>query len=385
MQLNLYKFLQFDVKKLDKKLLIPIFGAPILTLFAAVLILVNASSTTILATIAIGVILLASPYFALEFLEFRRIRLAEDTYPNFLRDLAQAVNSGMTIPQAIATIAETEYGTLSNYIKRLHSWLAWNIPFPEAWSNFTSLLKKSEMITRINGIIIESFLAGGDIGAVLSSLAEDVDIIKKMEADKRTTMQQHLIVMYVVFFVFLGIIVILHQILLPILYLQRFSVFAGVSFRPAELLTVDYFKNLFFLMTVIQAASLGAIAGQITEEKLIAGFKHTVVMLAIGIIVFLLLILPSKLTFETEVTPQSVGLGQPITVSGRVFFDAQPAGGAKIEIIGPSGELMTLFADSLGAFSTIIIAPTQPGQYQISILMSYGSEVRTETKAIIVT
>ncbi|MCX6775075.1 MAG: type II secretion system F family protein [DPANN group archaeon] len=373
-----------EAKKIENKFLIPIIGAPLLIILGIVMLFFNIATTTILATVSIGIILLAAPYFAISYFEFQRIKRAENAYPNFLRDLTQAVNSGMTIPQAVATVSETNYGELSKYVQRLQGWISWDLPFPQAWKNFTNALSKSSMIQRINGVIIESFLAGGDIGAILESLSENVDTLKKMEDDKRSMMSQHLVVMYVVFFVFLSIVVILQQILLPILYLQRFGTFAGVSLGSSEILTIDYFKNLFFVMTMVQAASLGMIAGQITEEKLIAGFKHVIIMLSIGIFVFLLFIMPSKLTFEVEATPQSVGVGQSFTLSGRVFFDAQPAGGAKIEIVTPSGEPLTLFADSLGQFTTTIASPTQPGSYQLSVLMTFGAEVRTVSKTITV-
>ena len=204
-----------------------------------------------------------------------------------------------------------------------------------------------------------------------------------MESDKRSTMLQHLGVIYVVFFVFLGIIVTLHQILLPILFLQRFGVFSGVSFRPADILDAAYFKNLFLLMTMVQAVCLGIIAGQITEDKLIAGFKHALIMVGIGAAIFFLFILPTKLSFDVEVVPQALGVGQTYTVRGQVFFDEQPAGGARIEIVAPDA-FVTLTADSLGEFSTNLLAPTQPGVYQVTVQMTFESTTETITKAIVI-
>lgn len=366
------------------KLLLPIIGGLILGIIIAVLILFKQPSTVLVSVLALGIIGISLPHFIISYLAFKDIRAAEDAYPNFLRDLTQSVSSGMTIPQAIAMASQTEYGALTKYIKKLNTNIAWNTPFPQAWSRFTELLSASEVISRINGIILESFYSGGDISAVLESLSEDVDTIKRMEADKRAMMLQHLAVMYVVFGVFLSIIVILYKILLPILYLQRFGAFSGLAFRPSELLGVDYFKNLFFIMTLIQAGSLGVIAGQITEEKLIAGFKHIVIMLAVGIVVFFLFIFPSKITFNLEVSPQSLGIGQSYTVSGNIYFDAQPAGGARVEIVDATGQLTTLFADSLGQFTTTLKAPTQPGPYQISVMFAYGSESQTVSRGITV-
>jgi pilus assembly protein TadC len=368
----------------QNKYLLPAIGATIVGSLVLVLILLGQSSPVIISAIAIGIIGIALPHFILEYLKFVDIRETEAAYPNFLRDLTQSVSSGMTIPQAITVASQTEYRALTKYIKKLNTNLAWGAPFPEAWARFTTLLKDSEIISRINGIILESFHSGGDISDVLEALSEDVDIIKRMEADKRAMMAEHLAVMYVVFGVFLSIIVILYKILLPILYLQRFGAFSGLAFRSSELLGVEYFKNLFFIMTLVQAGSLGVIAGQITEEKMIAGFKHIVIMLAVGIAVFFIFIFPSKLTFDMEVTPQSLGIGQSFTVAGRVFYDAMPSGGAQIEIQGPTGELTSLFANSLGEFSTNLQAPTQPGSYYVTVMMTYGSESRTETRTIVV-
>jgi len=368
----------------QNKYLLPAIGATIVGSLVLVLILLGQSSPILISTIAIGIIGIAFPHFAIEYLKFKDIRASESAYPNFLRDLTQSVNSGMTIPQAIIVASQTEYGALTKYIQKLNANLAWGAPFPEAWARFTTLLKDSEVISRINGIVLESFYSGGDISAVLEALSEDVETIKRMEAEKRGMMAQHLAVMYVVFGVFLSIIVILYKILLPILYLQRFGAFSGLAFRSTELLGVEYFKNLFFIMTVVQAGSLGVIAGQITEEKLIAGLKHIMIMLAIGIAVFFIFIFPSKITFNLEVSPQTLGIGQSFTVSGSMSYDSQPAGGANVEIQGPTGELTSVFADSLGEFSTTLHAPTQPGSYYVTVMMTYGSESRAETRTIIV-
>jgi|GEM_PF-1370747 len=382
--MDLSDLTKLDLKNLEKKYLVILFGTPIVILAAFLLMIFGFDSPTILFSLSVGVIVIATPYFALSYLEYVDIKKAEDSYPNFLRDLTQAVSSGMTIPQAINTVSQTNYDSLTKYVSRLQAWLSWDLPFPQAWRNFTNLLKRSELITRINGVILESFEAGGDISAVLVSLSEDVDTIKKMEADKQSTMLQHLGVMYVVYFVFLGIIVALHEILLPILFLQRFGVFSGVAFRTSEVLDADYFKNLFLLMTIVQGICLGIMSGQITQEKLIAGFKHVIIMLSIGVAVFFLLILPTKLTFDVDVVPQQLGIGQAYTVAGSVFFDGQPAAGARIDIVTPANEIVSLTADTLGGFTTNLLAPTQSGTYTLTIVMTFTGETRSVIRTITV-
>jgi archaellum biogenesis protein FlaJ (TadC family) len=366
------------------KIKILLFSTPIPFIAAIVASLLGLSSTSILATFSFGVIGIFTPYMVFGYLEFKEIRDAEEGYPNFLRDLTQSVNSGMTLPQAVATSAQTKYGVLSKYVTKLNAWLSWGTPFPEAWQRLTLALEKSELIKRINGIVLEAFHSGGDISDVLNALADDVALLKRLEADKKSLMQEHIVVMYIVFFIFISIIVILFKILIPILYIQQLGVFGGLALRPAEQLSVDYFKNLFFLLTIIQAACMGLIAGQITEEKMIAGAKHIAIMVAIGAFAFFAFIFPSFLTLQVNVFPENPALNQKVTITGSVYFEAQPAAGAKIDIVTPQKEIITVFTDGLGEFDTFVTAPTQPGTYILSVTATYRSETQMFSKTITV-
>jgi archaellum biogenesis protein FlaJ (TadC family) len=366
------------------KIKILLFSTPIPFIAAIVASLLGLSSTSILATFSFGVIGIFTPYMVFGYLEFKEIRDAEEGYPNFLRDLTQSVNSGMTLPQAVATSAQTKYGVLSKYVTKLNAWLSWGTPFPEAWQRLTLALEKSELIKRINGIVLEAFHSGGDISDVLNALADDVTLLKRLEADKKSLMQEHIVVMYIVFFIFISIIVILFKILIPILYIQQLGVFGGLALRPAEQLSVDYFKNLFFLLTIIQAACMGLIAGQITEEKMIAGAKHIAIMVAIGAFAFFAFIFPSFLTLQVNVFPENPALNQKVTITGSVYFEAQPAAGAKIDIVTPQKEIITVFTDGLGEFDTFVTAPTQPGTYILSVTATYRSETQMFSKTITV-
>lgn len=376
-----FKELEKDILGLKKeKFRLLLITLPIPFVLALVLILAGIQSTLTIAIFALSLIGVFIPYLAYGFLEFKEIQLAEEGYPNFLRDLAQSVSSGMTIPHALHTTAQAKYGVLSKYVRKLSNWVSFGVPFPEAWQHFTDSLQKSELIKRVNGIVFEAFVSGGELGAVLNALASDVILLKRMEADKKSMAQQHIIIMYVIFFIFLGIIIGLYKILIPILYIQRVGVFSGVALRPAEEISIDYFKNLFFIMTLVQSACIGFISGQITEEKLIAGFKHIVVMIAISVFTFFVFIYPAKLALEVHVFPENPGIGQDIFVSGSVSFESVAASGATVEIVGPSREIQQLFGDSQGEFTTTFKAPMQSGPYSIIVTVNYRKETQSITK-----
>jgi len=380
---SLFKLAMFDKGMLgfkEDKLKLLIMTLPIPFILAIILALAKVQSTIIIAVLSLSTIGVFMPYLLYGFLELKEIRLAEDNYPNFLRDLAQSVASGMTIPNSLHTTAQAKYGVLTKYVQKLNVWVSFGVPFPEAWQRFTNLLGKSSLIKRVNGIVLESFRSGGEMGAVLNSLSSDVILLKRIEEDKKSMAQQHIIIMYVIFFIFLGIIVGLYKILIPILYIQRIGSFSGVALRPAEEISIDYFKNLFFMMTIVQSACIGFISGQITEEKLVAGLKHVVVMIAIGVFTFFMFVLPAKLALDAHVFPENPGIGQDIVVSGTLSFESSAASGATIEMVGPNREAQQLIADSQGEFTALFKAPTQPGPYSIIITVNYRSETQSITK-----
>jgi archaeal flagellar protein FlaJ len=365
-------------KQKKLKLLLLLLPAPLIISLTAYLL--GAESTTIIAISSLGLMLVIGPFLALNFITFKELKKVEQEYPNFLRDIAQNVSAGMTLPQAISTSADSNYGALTKYVRKLNIWLSWNTPFPKAWNKFTGLLKKSDLISRINNIILESFHAGGEIKVTLNSLADDVNLLKQMDFEKKSVMKEQIIIMYAVYFVFVGVIIGLFRILAPILFIQKMGVFSGITAQTGEALTLDYFKNLFFLMIVVESICAGIIAGQISEERLIAGFRHVAILLSVGVFCFFIFIFPSHLNLESTIYPSRVVGGENIIINGQSFYESAPASGATVTVITPQKQVLTMFVDNLGEFERTIEAPTQKGTYNIIISVDYKNEKETLTR-----
>jgi len=364
-----------DYKK--KKTFFLIVSLPIPLVIGLVAYLLGAKSTTIIAFTSLGMIAAVVPYLALGFLEFRELKKAEDKFPNFLRDIAQSVSAGMPFPQAIDGCSKARYGELSKYIDKLNIWLSWSIPFPEAWKRFTDKLHDSDLIRRINVIILEAFYSGGDIRATLNSLADNVSLLKQMEADKRSMMNSQIMVMYIVFFIFIGVLVSLYQILTPILYVQKLGAFSGVSLQSGAeggQLTIEYFKNLFFMMAMVESICAGLIAGQISEERIVAGFKHAVIMLSVSIFLFFFFIFPTQLNLEVSTYPPSIARGGEVNMIGQVFYESSPAAGARVTIITPDKETISVYSDNLGEFRVSFEAPIIVGEYEVITTTEFEQE-----------
>ncbi|MFH1786870.1 MAG: type II secretion system F family protein [archaeon] len=233
-----------------------------------------------------GAILIAAiPYLAILYIRKRRVVVLEDQFPNFLRDIGETKKSGMTLPLAIQTATKIDYGGLNDDIKLMANQISWGVPFPDVIERF-SKRANSPFISRAVRIILEAERSGGNIADVLESVAEDARMIKEAEIQREVSMSEYLATVYTIFFIFLGIIVALNRILLPLASIPAISGF-GVTMAGGTYIFNVSFKILFLHMTLIQGFLSGLLAGEISKSSLVAGLKHSLIFVLAAFFVFM--------------------------------------------------------------------------------------------------
>ena len=204
-----------------------------------------------------------------------------------------------------------------------------------------------------------------------------------MESERKSIMHQQIIVMYIIFFVFVGVIIALYKILSPILYVQQIGSFSGIGIQEGGAkLTIEYFRNLFFLMTLIEAICAGFIAGIIAEEKLVAGIKHILIMVSASIFIFFVFVFPSELSVEISVFPSEAPIDSMITITGKTFSEGAPVAGATVIITDNTGLPKQIFTDNSGEFRYFWTTPEQAGEYDIRITIEHDKDTKNFVRTI---
>lgn len=262
-----------------------------------------------------------TPYSLYGYFITKRIRSHEDQFPNFLRDLVESKKSGMTLPQAIKSTSKNEYGKLSPQIRKMNNQIALGVSFEEVLDKFANRMEGSKLIQRSIRIIINAQKSGGDLVSTMETIASDAATIKEMEKEKKSKMQQHSMVMYLIYFMFLGITVILSKVLIPMTEMGRMSGQEGglgvalgggggicipietttgiQNFVCSFFLSMSevfglgtgmggYYKGLFLSMILIEGIFSGLIIGQISNNSPSAGIKHSLILTGVGFTAFLL-------------------------------------------------------------------------------------------------
>lgn len=269
----------------------------------------------------LGMLVLLVPFSLFKFFRLKKIRAYENDFPNFLRDISESLRAGLSLIQSIQATSKSDYGSLTNEIKKMNTQLSWNVTLDRVLKNFGSRATDSKIITRSLMIIDQANKSGGNIEDTMESLANHIESIKEAQQEKSILLNQQVLMMYAIFFIFLGITIALIKFLIPLLQTQAQTGGFGIQgFNPNPcsvcvnnadaacagcntFATISqafelgnpkdassYYKALFLAMILIQGFFSGLIAGQIGSDSVVVGIKHSLIMLLSGFIVFILLV-----------------------------------------------------------------------------------------------
>jgi len=194
----------------------------------------------------------------------------------------------------------------------MHNRLTWGTPFLRVVELFQEGVKGSRIIGEALSIIRQSYETGGSIPATLDSVSKDIIMLKEAEAERVSLVREQVMIMYGLFFIFLGISIMIIYVMVPMLHSQVTATkgIGGFTFSnpcegglvfPCGLFTMIcavldinpgitcYYVAIFFSIVLVQGFFTGLIAGQLGENSPVSGVKHSLIMsfAAVGIFLFL--------------------------------------------------------------------------------------------------
>ena len=216
-----------------------------------------------------------------------KVRKIDAHFPSLLGDLAHLRRSGMPLGAAMGLVAQGQYGVLTKPIKWIDSQMTWGVTFEDALARFAKRYP-TPLIRRSVSIIREASRAGGEIGEILETVAEDAHELKILDVKRKSETTPYLAVSYLSYFVFVAVIMILCTSFLPMMEVMaekaaETGAEAGAGGSSSD---VELYKMLFFHALVVQGFFAGAVAGKIGEGSVLAGMKHSAIFVIVSFIVY---------------------------------------------------------------------------------------------------
>ncbi len=227
-------------------------------------------------------------HFWFDFLkENKRQKEIELKFLEFIRNLVEAVKSGIPIPRGISQVADKDYGSLSPYIKKLSYQIEWGIPMHNALIIFADDTG-NKVIKRSISIIIEADQSGGDISDILSSVSTSVVNIKKLKEERKSSITSQIVQGYIVFLMFIIIMLVLQILLFPKLAnisvnLQSGNDLAGLGGGQSDdKFDIDF---IFFMLLIIQGFFDGLVIGKFSEGSIKNGLIHSLILMTLSALI----------------------------------------------------------------------------------------------------
>jgi flagellar protein FlaJ len=239
------------------------------------------------SVIIIAIVVFIAPISIVKYSEMSKVKLLEDSFPQFMHDLVETVRSGMTLPQALGTISKNDYGPLSPYVKKLNAQLEWGIPFSKSFLNFTRSTK-SKIIGRIGSTVVESHEYGGNLTDVFESISNTTVEIERLREERKMYLNSQIVSGYIIFFVFLAVIIGLQKFLVPTLSQVSVKQMAENVIDTASQTMESEYKTIFRNMIIIQGVFAGLVIGKMSEGAVTGGVKHSLFLTIIGLVIFIL-------------------------------------------------------------------------------------------------
>ncbi len=257
--------------------------------------------------IIISVLVIMSPQIIFSYESYRTLKDLEANFPKLMTTLTESIRSGMPLHQAIINGGRYDYGKLTPEVKKMAMQLSWGITLDKVLEQLAERVKKSRRLYVSVRTIKEAYSSGGNVASTLEHIANNIDTLVDVEKERKSILNQYVILMYAIALIFVGIVAAINKFMVPIFQVtsqqgaaagqatlgisnpcdnavgpslfvcDMYSGIAALFIKDTATLQ-GYYIALFFSMSALQAIFSGLIAGVISEGSVRAGLKHSLIM-----------------------------------------------------------------------------------------------------------
>jgi len=235
--------------------------------------------------IALGIVVALAPAAAVEFINNRWLSGVDENIPRLLRDVTEAVRSGVPLFTALEDASARDYGPVSKVLEAAMvrfnltsdldgslTWLGENLIRPAA--------------RRMSTILIEAYETGGRMMDVLDASVSLFTSLAEYREERYAQMRPYVFVVYMGSFVFMAISwVFLVQFLTPLAAAAATPSVAQSGILQ-NVLYINYYKSILFWAAVMEAILGGLVAGKMSSGRISAGLIHSTLLLLATLAVF---------------------------------------------------------------------------------------------------
>jgi flagellar protein FlaJ len=200
-----------------------------------------------------------------------------------LRKLSSANDTGLTLLEAMRTVAETSSGRLADELETVHAKSVYGMNLTESFVVFNNRYRLPALARTIK-LVTKAQEASSQISSVLTTAAQAAENRDDIERERRARTRVQVVIVVMTFLTLLGVMAMLKVRFIDVLarIAADQSSTGGSSFAAA--IDADLLSMLFFHAVTLQAVVTGLVAGYIRDARILYGVRYVVVLLVVTLL-----------------------------------------------------------------------------------------------------
>ncbi len=207
----------------------------------------------------------------------------EEMFLEFARNLVESVKTGTPISKSILNVKNRPYGVLSEHVKKLANQIQMGIPLNKALQTFAKDVG-NKTIARALTLIGQAERAGGDIGVILESVAEAVNLSEKLKKERKAAISTLVVQGYIIFIVFIIIILVMQFKIIPMIS-GIANVGGAIGLGEGQGINSEEVSNAFLYLLLVQGFFTGLTIGKLSENNIKSGIKHSFALMLLSFLI----------------------------------------------------------------------------------------------------
>ncbi|MFB6125120.1 MAG: type II secretion system F family protein [Halanaeroarchaeum sp.] len=207
-----------------------------------------------------------------------------------LRKLSSANDTGLTLLEAMGTVADTSPGKLGEEFATIHAKVNYGMSLREALVEFNNAYHIPRLARTVT-LVSKAQEASSQISAVLTTAAQASENQDDIDRERRSRTRMQVVIIIMTYLTLLAVMAILKTSFLDVMAGLTSQTGGGGGAAAGGLsfgggVDVQLLTLLFFHAVTIQGVLAGFIAGYIRDARLLSGVKFAVVLPTIALVVF---------------------------------------------------------------------------------------------------
>ncbi|MHA1543131.1 MAG: type II secretion system F family protein [Candidatus Hodarchaeales archaeon] len=236
----------------------------------------------------VTVLIIIIPITIVDRIHQRWLNAIKDQMPYFVRGLSESQNIGVTIIESFEYVVNNDLiqDPLRSEIESINTRISWGQTFEESLLEFIKKVD-SPFIKRFSVLLLEIHQTGGNIQEAFLIQSEFMEDMSAMDQEASSQMIPYVVIIYIAYFVFITTsIILLNSFFKPLEELSS-------TISMGLVVSITQFTDFFYQTMLVSGLMSGLMAGKIGELRVLAGLKHSIVLLILGYLTFFVMIPPN--------------------------------------------------------------------------------------------